>query len=271
MRLGLVVLLVACNAYDPVAEIDHREYPDARSAVSAILANVPSARVYAVGEYHMTRAAGAGFPSPMSRFTGEIIDLLAPHAQHLVVEAWLDDGCRADELGTKVAATTGRAHETASELDALVHASRERQLDAHGLAMTCIEQGAMLDGHGRVDFIRLLELITEKLHDAAEAYSDKGVIVYGGALHNDLYPHWQLDDFSYARALKDKLHGGVLEIDLVVPEAVAPMPFVRQEPWFPLLARAAPGRAIVWEREPDSYVVILPAASTAVAKIAAVD
>src|SRR5574337_96509 len=147
MRLGLVaVLLAACHAYDPVAEIEHTEYPDARSAVSAILANVPAARVYAVGEYHMTRAAGAGYRSPMSRFTGEIIDLLAPHARHLVVEAWLDDGCQASErVGAQVSAATGRPGETASELATLVHASQERQLDARGLAITCIEHSTVLD------------------------------------------------------------------------------------------------------------------------------
>jgi hypothetical protein len=60
----------------------------------------------------------------------------------------------------------------------------------------------------------------------------------------------------------------VLEIDLVVPEIVAPLPMVRDEPWFPLLARASPERTIVWKRGPSSYVLILPARSEAVAKVA---
>jgi hypothetical protein len=60
----------------------------------------------------------------------------------------------------------------------------------------------------------------------------------------------------------------VLEIDLVVPEVVAYMPMVRDEPWFPLLGRASPDRVIVWDRGPGSYVVILPAQSDAVAMVA---
>jgi hypothetical protein len=60
----------------------------------------------------------------------------------------------------------------------------------------------------------------------------------------------------------------VLEIDLVVPEIVAPMASIRYEPWFPLLARAAPYRTTLWQRGPASYVVILPALSEAVAAVA---
>lgn len=94
------------------------------------------------------------------------------------------------------------------------------------------------------------------------------MIVYGGALHNDLYPRWQLETLSYADKLNKDLHGGVVEIDLVVPEIIAPMSMVRSEPWFPLIGRAAPNRVMVWKRGPASFVVILPAQSDEVAKIA---
>ena len=43
---------------------------------------------------------------------------------------------------------------------------------------------------------------------------------------------------------------------------------IRDEPWFPLLGRASPERVIVWRRGPSSYVVILPAQSDAVARVA---
>jgi hypothetical protein len=130
------------------------------------------------------------------------------------------------------------------------------QLETHGLPMTCIEHSSLLDPRGRVDFLRLLELVTEKLHDATERLVRTGhpVIVYGGALHNDLYPRWPLEELSYAHALAREF--SVLELDLVVPEVVAPMKLLWQEPWFPLLGRAAPCHAIVWERGPGSYVVI---------------
>jgi hypothetical protein len=124
---------------------------------------------------------------------------------------------------------------------------------------------------GHINFLLLLELITDKLATTTRALiaadPDHAVIVYGGALHNDLYPRWPLEELSYARPLaQDGVR--VLEIDLVVPEVVAHMPMVRDEPWFPLLGRASPDRVIVWDRGPGSYVVILPAQDEQVARVA---
>jgi hypothetical protein len=268
----LVVGLCACTVYDPIDEIPHREFRDTRHAIGAILAEVPPAQIYAIGEYHPTRNAVVK-TSPLARFTSEIIGLLEPRAQHLVVEAWLDDSCRTqehEEITMQVMRVTHRAPNQGADLQALLAASRERNIETHGLPMTCIEHASVLDERGSVDFLRLLLLITEKLGDATRALvaQRREVIVYGGALHNDLYPLWPLDDLSYAKTLSTELGGGVLEIDLVVPEIVAPMALVRREPWFPLLGRAAPDRVLVWSRGPNSYVVILPAQDDRVAKVA---
>ena len=46
------------------------------------------------------------------------------------------------------------------------------------------------------------------------------------------------------------------------------MNMIRTEPWFPLLGRAAPGRVLVWQRGPGSYVVILPVQSEEVSRVA---
>ena len=275
MRTGLVVLLVAaCRTFDPVAEVphDHRELPDTASAIALILAENPAPRVYAIDEYHQTRDAIAT-TSPLARFTREIIALLEPHAHHLVVEAWLDASCDASrQLQHDVAAATGRPAATELEMMRLVRTGRRLGLETHGLPMTCIEHDAVIDGLGRVDFLLLLELVTDKLAETTRrllaADPNRAVIVYGGALHNDLYPRWPLERLSYARALAEQSPGSVLEIDLVVPELVAPMMMVRGEPWFPLLARASPSRVLVWQRGPGSYVVILPAQSEAVARVA---
>ncbi len=271
---ALLVLVAACGAYDPIAEVPHlhREMPDTQSAIAAILAENPTPRVYAIGEYHQSRDAIAR-TSPLARFTQEIISLLEPHAHHLVVEAWLDAGCQGTQVERDVAAATARPGTTQMEILRLMRASRGMHLEPHGLPLTCIEHDAVLDAKHHVDFLLLLEVITDKLHDTTAALlaadPDHSVIVYGGALHNDLYPRWPLDDLSYAKPLAAELgEGGVLEIDLVVPEVVAPMQMIRDEPWFPLLGRASPSRVIVWERGPSSYVVILPAQSEEIAKIA---
>lgn len=261
--------------YDPVDEIAFREFPDAKSAMNAVLLEAGHAKVYAVGEYHASRTTKVD-KSPLVRFTTEVLDLMIPRSKHMVIETWLDDGCQpSQQVKAEVQHETGRPPSTATEIDALIMKSAKKKLVTHGLAMTCIEHGSLLDAMGRVDFLRLLELVTEKLGtttrelvDVAKVDDDRAVIVYGGALHNDLYPRWQLETLSYAANLDKELGGGVVEIDLVVPEVIAPMGIVRSEPWFPLIGRASPDRVMVWKRGPTSFVVILPAQSEEVAKIA---
>lgn len=261
--------------YDPVEDLAFREFHDTRSAIEAVLHEAGHAKVYAVGEYHATRAVKVD-RSPLVQFTSDVLDPMLPHSRHLVIETWLDDGCSpGQQVKREVQQQTGRPPSTQTDIEALVMKSAKKKLVTHGLAMTCIEHGSLLDAMGRVDFLRLLELVTEKLGSTARELAladtgadDRAVIVYGGALHNDLYPRWQLESLTYADKLAKELGGGVVEIDLVVPEVIAPMSMVRSEPWFPLIGRAAPGRVMVWKRGPASYVVILPAQSDEVARIA---
>ena len=261
MRWLVLLVVAACSVnYDPIAEVPHhhRERPDTASAIAMILAENGNPQVYAIGEYHQTRAAIAK-TSPLARFTHEIIKLLEPHARQLVVETWLDSACA--RLPTR----------TDLEVAHMMATGIKDGLVAHTLPFTCIEQDAVITTRGHTDFLLLLELITDKLAATTRALlvsdPDQAVIVYGGALHNDLYPRWPLEELSYARPLAQE-GVRVLEIDLVVPEVVANMPMVRDEPWFPLLGRASPDRVIVWTRGPGSYVVILPAQDEQVARVA---
>lgn len=271
-----IVLVAACADYDPVAEVphDHREFADPRAAIAQILAESAPPRVYAIGEYHPPRFTGEA-RTPIAHFSDEVVALLEPRASRLVVESWIDR-CGTSSTAPQLARQLARPVDATAAITQLAFTSARRHLVPRGLAITCLEQDAMRDPFGAVDLVRLLTLVTDKLHDAvvaelAHAPADRpAVIVYGGALHNDLFPQWPFERLSYAVPLARELGGDhpVLEIDLVVPEVVAAMPLVRLTAWFPLLARAAPGRTIVWQRGPSSYVVILPATSDAVAQIA---
>src|SRR5262245_48550800 len=125
MRIWLAAALVLCachlHLYEPLDELEYREYPDTETAIRAILDGAPPPKVYAVGEYHPTRNAVVR-RSPLARFTDEIIHLLEPRAQHLVVEAWLDDSCRGDaaETGRQVASAIGRPASTVGEIEQLL-------------------------------------------------------------------------------------------------------------------------------------------------------
>jgi hypothetical protein len=264
MRLApLVAVLAACGGtYDPIDQIAHREYPDTGAAIRAILAEAGNSQVYAIGEYHATQPIRGR--SPMAQFSDDILGRLSPWADDLVVEAWFDASCASeDPVGNQIRAVTNRPT-SATDLTEL--GSKVPRMPMHGLPMTCIEHGSVLDPKGRVDFYRLLAMVTDKLRESTARLVAQGrsVIVYGGALHNDLYPRWPLDELSYAHALAKQ--ASVLEIDLVQPEIVAPLKILWQETWYPLLAKSSPDRVLVWERGPNSYVVILPAHSEQVAQ-----
>lgn len=267
---AFLVVMCACHAFDPIREVphSHRETVSTADAIALILAENPEPLVYAIGEYHQTRNAIAA-TSPLARFTREIIGLLEPRADHLVVEAWLDASCWG-KTREQVVAATQRSEATQMEVMRLMQRGQRLHLQTHTLPLTCIEYDSVIDASGHLDILLLLEMITDKLAETTRRLlaKDRAVIVYGGALHNDLYPRWPLESLSYAKSMSEQLGGKVLEIDLVVPEVVAGMPMIRSEPWFPLLGRASPSRVLIWQRGPASYVVILPAQSEDVAKVA---
>jgi len=87
------------------------------------------------------------------------------------------------------------------------------------------------------------------------------VLVYGGALHNDLYPRRALRAYAFGPAIWELLHGDYREIDLYVPELVERLPSMRAEPWFSVWRRAArPGETIVIPRSAGSTIVVFPPA-----------
>ena len=85
----------------------------------------------------------------------------------------------------------------------------------------------------------------------------KVVALYGGALHNDLFPLEGLEAFSYAAALQKLTGGRYAELDLYVPEYVQGDEAMRREPWYPLLRLADPQRVVLIERGARSYILLL--------------
>ena len=83
------------------------------------------------------------------------------------------------------------------------------------------------------------------------------VVVYGGALHNDLFPDPALAKYTFGRKVHAATRGAYREIDLYVPEMVDTTPALRDEPWFKAWQRAGAGcDDVVIERNPRSTIVI---------------
>ena len=204
--------------------------------------------VLGVGELHQT-ADTAGIASSLSRFTRKIWPLLAARVSDLVVETWVTDGaCGKAEAATvgDVARTTERPAATEDEIVALLARAKASGARPHILKVGCAEYRPARRGPGGggarqpVDFERMLALIEGKLEAqvtavlAARPAADaaKLIVVYGGALHNDLHPDPVLAPFSYGRARFTRPRGATARSISTCPSTWSETPAMRAEPWF---------------------------------------
>ena len=87
------------------------------------------------------------------------------------------------------------------------------------------------------------------------------MLVYGGALHNDLAPDPETAKYSFGPATDALTHGEYREIDLFVPELVGTYAALRAERWYPVWrrVRASPGATLI-RRQPRSAVLLFESA-----------
>jgi hypothetical protein len=275
LRLMSIAWLVAVAAvgavgcdrrYDPIKETPHLRLPSVGAAVSEVIkqSNRDSRQrpiVFAIGEYHPTTKTQT-VTSPETWFYRDMLPPLALVAKHLLLEAWNDDRRWAAAYKTvskQVTAAIDRPQNASIEFSAVPALEK---IKLHYLSIPYVQQQALLDAKGRVDFYRLLLTITEKLAAGAIEISEQApgesIVVYGGAIHNDLAPIWGLDAFSYTKELARGTNYRVVEIDVVVPEVVKNNLFARQQSWYPLLRAGDDNTAILFQRAKDSYVLITP-------------
>jgi hypothetical protein len=246
-----------------------RARPSAAAALEAPLAG--AAGVVAFGEVHQDEA-GVGTRSALARFTDEILPALAPRASHLIVETWMTTGkCGAAEerVTTDVARTTERPAETESEIVRLLRRAKEAGVAPHVLSVSCAEYETLSGGGGKgVDYDELLKLTERHLETAIKQalYLPRSaqrplVLVYGGALHNDLHPARTLAPYAFGQSIHSMLKGDYREVDLYVPEFIDRLPAVKGERWYDVWRDAAAKDAtsvIALPRSGRSTIVVFP-------------
>lgn len=247
------------------ATIEH--FATAAQALERVL--ITPARVVAFGEYHQTTET-TKIRSSLARFTTELLPQVAKLASDLVVETWVADGrCgkQEDKVVNEVQTTTLRPPETESEIVALIKRAQTSGIAPHILTLSCKDYAQVTTKKGETDFAKMLALTRERLqHEVgrclAAPASGKGtraVAVYGGALHNDLYPAPGDRPFAFGRALFSKAKGQYLEVDLFVPEYILNEERMAAEPWFALFkAGIQAGDALLIRRSERSYVIVFP-------------
>jgi hypothetical protein len=265
VALAVAVLLGRAPPPPAAAPTPAVERAAPATAVAALLRDPGG--VIAFGELHQTKAT-AHVRSALARFTDDILPVVAPHAAHLIVETWVTRGaCGESEarVTEDVARTTERPVETENEIVKLLRRAKELGVAPHVLDIGCDEYRLLAAGQG-VDYEKLLSITNAHLERAIRqalalprAPGRALVVVYGGALHNDLYPDPALARFSFGRAIFALTHGAYREVDLYVPEMVEGLPALKVEPWYRPWKRAAGrgGESGVVVRRSDRSAILI--------------
>ena len=256
-------------AQDPLA-IEH--FATAAQALKQVLAT--PAQVVAFGEYHQTSETKE-IHSSLLRFTNELLPLVAKVATDLVVETWVADGrCGKQEnkVVEEVQTTTERPPETEYEIMTLLKRAKAEGVAPHILTMSCKDYRSVTGKAGETDFLKMLTLTRDRLQSevsywlgAPRSAATEGVpvvAVYGGAMHNALYPAPNDKPFAFGRALFAKTKGQYLEVDLFVPEYILDDKRMAAEPWFAgFKAGIKAGDALLIRRSERSYIIVFPVSS----------
>jgi hypothetical protein len=267
--VGAAALLLARPAPAPPPVIAPAPVVAASAPAAVAALTADAAGVVAFGEVHQDEASKAT-RSALARFADDVLPALAPRASHLIVETWMATGAcgKAETRVTKdIARTTERPPETESEIVRLIRHAKEGGVEPHVLAVTCNEYATLTGARGKgVDYDRLLKLTERHLETAIRQAlllrrtpERPLVLVYGGALHNDLHPAGALAPYAFGPAIFAATHGDYREIDLYVPEFVERIASMRAEPWYGAWrALDAPASTVVIPRSARSTIVVFP-------------
>jgi hypothetical protein len=237
-------------------------------AFRAVLAEKPL--VLGMGEAHAPKDV-PGVPSSVKRFTLEMLPELKDRASDLVIELMAPPtGC---EQKTKVvrkelAKVTERQAETnQNEYVVMGDEAKKLGVQPHLLHPSCADMKA-LSAPG-VDSVDLgLTLIGRLMRESAEKLLAKNaregvekiVVLYGGAIHNDVEPMEAAKPYGFGPALVAATRGRYVELDVFVPEFVRDTGLWTRFAWYPHFDRKANAdKATLFSPVRAAYTMLLPA------------
>jgi hypothetical protein len=242
-------------------------FPDAKAAFARVLEARPL--ILAVGEYHQIEG-GPKVKSAVSRFTSELLPALKGRAGAFVLETWMTNGKCGEvekQATAAVAKTTQRPASTEDELTVLLDRTFKLGFKNHILVLSCDEYRSMLGDDGELDGEKSLTLVRRKIEEKALDAREKGeggtreraIVLYGGAIHNDLMPAEGFEGVTFGPALFQATDGGYVELDLLVPEYVENDDDLKKADWFaPAMKLASSGKTALVSPGPSSWVIVFP-------------
>ena len=244
-------------------------FDTATEALAFILKTDPL--VLGVGEAHALKGS-EGIESTTSRFTNQLLPVLADRASDIVLELMEPDpSClKATEEVRKEQrqVTKEQATGNQNEFVTLGTRSKEAGVTPHILYPDCVQYERILQAGDDSIFV-MLETIATLTEEKAKAIllrnrkrgAERLVVLYGGAVHNDLAPREGRGAWSYGPAMAAHTDGRYVELDLIVREYIKDTDVWRSLPWYLHFDKQAhPGQVVLFQPTPGAYVMIFPAA-----------
>ncbi|MGC4123092.1 MAG: hypothetical protein QM765_52695 [Myxococcales bacterium] len=264
---------VAAGKLLDCGELTCRHFDTPAKAFAYAISSKPL--VLGLGEYHEIEG-GPKVKSALKRFTESMLPLLKGKASDLIAETWITNGnCGKAEVEAKqqIEKETERPATTEDEVVTMLKKGSSLGIAPHILAVECEDYEDLLDDKGEIDNVRLLEMVTRLLREKAEKLArDQGpegqaVVIYGGALHNDLSPSEELASFSFGPELKRSTGGRYVQLGLYVPEFIERDEETKQAAWHPLfLKHVSTTKTLLISLAPDAHLLIFPRSTKAAAK-----
>ncbi len=256
----------ATAAPEPCGALSCTQYTTAKAAFATVLASRPA--IVAVGEAHAQKGT-EHIASATARFTADLLPLLRHDKSDLVLELMMPDPkckkqtARVEKNVEKPVTKTQRAGNK-TEFQKMAEAAKGMGVRPHVLRPSCaqLEQVANAGDDGVLKMLSLIanlsgDMTKRILQRNQKTSVSKGVVLYGGAMHNDLSPRDGRESFSFGPALSKHVNGRYVEIDLIVPEYIKDTDAWRAFPWYAHYDAAKLGsRVTLFETGPNSFTLI---------------
>ncbi len=241
-------------------------YDSPEAAFARVLDDRPA--VLAIGETHAQR--GFDGPSTTARFTETLLPMLKGRSKDLVLELWVGNSActKSQKRAMKAVAsaqrevTSSQSPKNQTEFVALYNAARKNEMQPHVLVPPCDDYDKIVSAPDDID--AMLEIIARLSASETEsllATAPEPVLVYGGAMHNDLVPRPGHAKWTFGPELDERTNHRYVELDLIVPEMIQDTEAWQAQPWYAHYAPAAQGtKTILFHVRPRSYALVFPPA-----------
>ncbi len=227
--------------------------------------------VLGVGEAHALKGT-EGVESTTSRFTRELLPVLAPRASDIVIELMQPDRrclkTTEEVRKEQKEVTRDQAASNQNEFVMLGARAKDAGVRPHILYPSCAQYDRIVKAGDDSIFVMLetIALLTEQKAEAIlernrkEGAADALLVLYGGAVHNDVSPREGRQAWSYGKSLLDTTGGRYVELDLIVREYIKDTDVWKSLPWYSHFDKTAhPDKVVLFHPAPSSYALIFPA------------